>query len=74
MKTFVVGLCNFEDDIQLIKVTAKSTLRAMCVAVRDTYGWDVLKENDGKLPFEGLDEAIDFFLQGDINISKPLEI
>lgn len=74
MKTFVVGLCSQEEDIQLAKVKSKDALHAMCVAVRDNYNWDVLKENDGTLPFNTLDEAIDYFLQGDINISKPLEI
>lgn len=74
MRTYVVGLCNMEEDIQLIKVTSKGILYAMCVAARDTYNWDVLKENNGQLPFNTVDEAIDYFLQGDIHISKPLEI
>jgi len=74
MKKYVVGLCSFEEDIQLILVQSKDMLNAMCVAVRDHYGWDVLKENNGRLPFVTTDEAIDYFLQGDINISKPLEV
>ena len=73
-KKYVVGLCGFEEDIQLVTVQSKSMLNAMCVAVRDNYGWDVLKENNDRLPFVTVDEAIDYFLQGDINISKPLEI
>ena len=74
MKKYAVGLCGFEEDIQLVVVQSKDMLNAMCVAVRDNYNWDVLKENDGRLPFVTTDQAIDYFLQGDINISKPLEI
>lgn len=73
MKKYVVGLCSFEEDIQLVIVQSKDMLNAMCVAVRDCYGWDVLKY-DNRMPFVTTDEAIEYFLQGDINISKPLEI
>lgn len=73
MKKYVVGLCNFEEDIQLVVIQSKDMLNAMCIAVRDYCGWDVLK-NDSRMPFVTTDEAIEYFLQGDINISKPLEI
>lgn len=74
MKKYVVGLCSFEEDIQLVLVQSNDMLNAMCVAVQNKYGWDVLKENNGVLPFDTTDEAVNYFLQGDINISKPLEV
>jgi len=73
-KTYVVGLCNFDDDIQLIKVREKNMLRAMCLAVKEVYNWNVLEENNGRMPFNTTDEAIDYFIQGDVYVSKPMEV
>lgn len=74
MKRYAIGLCSFDDDIEVVIVEANNGLEAMCIAVNDKYGWNVLAEEKGRLPFITSDEALDFFLQGDINISKPLEI
>lgn len=74
MNYYIVGLCSFQEDIKLRKVLANNKLMAMCFAVREQYGWNVILENGGKIPFNTTDEAIEYFLQGDINISEPMEL
>lgn len=74
MKKYAIGLCSFEEDIEVVIVEANDASVAMCIAVNNKYGWDVIAEEQGMLPFTTLDEAVDYFLQGDINISKPVEV
>lgn len=74
MKKYVVGVSTLNDDITLRKVYANNMLMAMCFAVKDHYMWDVIVENKGRIPFNTTDEAIDYFIQGEIFVSKPLEV
>lgn len=72
MKRYAIGLCSFEEDIEIVIIEAENGLMAMYEAALNKCQWDAME--DGRLPFITTDEAISFFLQGDINISKPVEI
>lgn len=74
MKKYVVGVSSPNEDIVLKKVQAENELYAMCHAVYYHYDWDVLSENENHLSFSTVDEAIDYFIQGDVYVSKPLEV
>lgn len=71
-KKYAIGLYSFEEDIEVVIIEAQNGLSAMCDAVLNKYNWEV--RNKEQLPFSTVDEAINFFLQGEINISKPVEI
>jgi|GEM_PF-2600307 len=72
MKKYAIGLCSNNEDIEVVIIEAQNGLSAMCDAVLNKYNWEV--REDGQFPFITTDEAIDFFLQGDVNISKPVEV
>ena len=72
MKKYAIGLCALDQDIEVVIIEAENKLSAMHIAVKNKFNWDVLE--DGRLPYVTSDDAIDYFLQGDINISKPVEI
>ncbi|UXJ71396.1 hypothetical protein [Lysinibacillus fusiformis] len=72
MKKYAIGLCSFDGDIEVVIIEAQNGLSAMCDAVLNKFDWEVREK--GQLPFITVDEAIDFFLQGAISISKPVEI
>lgn len=69
---YAIGVCALEEDIEVIIVEADNGLSAMRQVVLDKFNWDCLE--NGRLPYITADEAITFFLQGDINISKPVQI
>ena len=72
MKRYAIGLSGFNEDIVVVIIESESELNAMCEAVLIQFGWEI--RSDGKIPFNTMDEGIDFILQGEINISKPVEI
>lgn len=72
MKKYAIGLCAFDEDIEVVIIEGENELTVMRDVVLNKYNWEV--KEDGKLPFSTLDEAIEYFLQGNINISKPVEI
>lgn len=73
MKRYAIGVCGFNEDIEVVIIEAENELEAMCKVVLDKFEWNIIEKADG-VPFATTDEAIDFILQGDINISKPVEI
>ena len=72
MKLYIIGLSGFDKDIEIFLIEAENELSAMCDIVLKQFGWSIIE--DGKIPFSTIDEGIDFILQGEINISKPVEI
>lgn len=72
MKRYAIGLSGFDEDIEVVILESKDELNAMCDAVLNKFGWEV--RSNGEVPFITMDEGIDFILQGEINISKPVEI
>lgn len=72
MKKYAIGLCGLDEDIEVVIIEAPNELVAMCDAVANKFEWEV--REDGELPFITTDETIDYFLQGDVSISRSVEI
>lgn len=43
----------------------------MVKAVGNNESWGIVEE---EIPFDTVDEGISFYLQGDLSVSKPVEI
>lgn len=72
MKRYAIGLCSFEEDIEVLIIEAENEIFAMHKAVANKYNWQ-MKEDEVSL-IDSVDKAIDFYLQGDVNISRPVQV
>lgn len=72
-KRYAVGISSMEEDIEVILIQATSEEEAVCLVVLQKYSWDVRNE-DEYAEVETLDDLITLVLQGDILVSKPVEI
>ncbi|MFX3674746.1 MAG: hypothetical protein ACE3JQ_09895 [Paenisporosarcina sp.] len=71
MKRYAVGVCPHDEDNEVKIVNAENELTAMVKAVGNEESWGILK---GEIPFKTVEEGINFYLQGDLSISKPVAI
>lgn len=71
MGRFAVGVCPHNEDNEVKIVEAINELEAMVKAVDNEESWGISK---GEIPFSTVDEGIDFYLQGDVAVSKPVSI
>ncbi|MEC3132467.1 hypothetical protein P9Y16_24475, partial [Bacillus cereus] len=71
MKKYAVGVCPYDEDNVVKIVEAENELSAMVKAVGNNESWGIVEE---EIPFDTVDEGISFYLQGDLSVSKPVEI
>lgn len=70
---YAVGVCSFEDEIEVILVFAENDFEAICQAVLQKYKWDISLESEfGDVT--SVQELITLALQGDINVSLPITV
>lgn len=77
MKKYAVGVCPDMFDNKVLIVDAEDEFKAMGKAVLsygeelDIQDWDMDMSN---LTFNDVDEAIDYFINGGVAVSKAVEI
>lgn len=69
MDKYAVAVC-FGGDNEIIVVEVNNELEAMVEAVGKKELWRIKKT----IPFNSVDEGINFYLQGDTSVSAPLKL
>lgn len=71
MKKYAVGVAPFDGEIKVEVVTAENKIKAMIKAV-EKQNFDLVKD---KLPdFSSEEEAVQYYFDGDILVSLPVQI
>ncbi|MEC2266447.1 hypothetical protein [Bacillus subtilis] len=72
MSKYAVAVDRFQKDLEVVIVNAPDEITAMVEAVGELDLWGI--EDKMKPPFKTVDDGIDFYLQGDLSISRPVSI
>ena len=74
MKKYAIGLCTFEEDIEVVIIEAENGLMAMRNAVVGKYQWDVIDEDEELLKHIKENNIIDLSsIQQEIEMKKNAE-